>query len=146
LDLIRMWINQPSTLQAYHKWHCENVLVQSKEWHDKSLSHVQCWLTSKTDLVSMQISKLALSQGWQGMPIPQPTVTVSSVASASMTDIACEKIKNKGHNVFLHSIGDSSGRYKFVCYECKMTLNYHEGEWFGMAIDNDCPKNTVILS
>jgi len=58
-----------------------------------------------------------------------------------MEDLARTKAAVKGHSdVFLHSIGNSSGRYKFVCVDCKQSLNYHEGEWFGYLMSYDCPR------
>lgn len=58
----------------------------------------------------------------------------------SMTDTAQKIASEKGHDVFLHSVGNSSGRYKFVCTDCKQSLNFHEGEWFGYLMYYDCCK------
>jgi len=53
--MARKWINQPSTLQQYHKYHGKNVL------YDATAEEV--WFT-EGDVISMQIDPLALSDGW----------------------------------------------------------------------------------
>lgn len=51
----RMWINQPSTLQTYHKYHGKNVLFDEKQ--------MRVYFT-KGPVISMEINKLSLSEGW----------------------------------------------------------------------------------
>ena len=58
---------------------------------------------------------------------------------ANMDDIGHQMGAKRGHEVFLQSIG-RSGRYKFVCINCQQSFNYYEGEFFGWALNNDCPK------
>jgi hypothetical protein len=53
--MARKWINQPSTLQPYHKLHGKNVL------YDPNTEEV--WFT-EGNLISSQIDPLALSDGW----------------------------------------------------------------------------------
>ena len=60
-----------------------------------------------------------------------------------MVEIAQSKVDKRGHVVYLDSIGNSSGRYKFKCYYCSPSFSYHEGEWFGWLMDNDCPKKVM---
>jgi hypothetical protein len=59
MKLTRMWVNQPSTLQAHHKLHGVNVLA-APELGDT----VRVYFTSG-DVVSQQMSKAALSKGWK---------------------------------------------------------------------------------
>jgi hypothetical protein len=59
--LKRMWVNQPSTLQADHRHHGARVLV---DFSDTTFEHsVRCWFTSGK-VVSSQINRQALSPGW----------------------------------------------------------------------------------
>ena len=74
----RMWINQPSASQAYHRLHGCNVLTLG-EPHDRYVNietvdpvtgrHgvltglVECYLTDG-DLVSVNVPLSALSEGW----------------------------------------------------------------------------------
>lgn len=54
----RMWINQPSTLQPLHKHHGTNVLAR----HEQGDTWQIFFLSG--DVISMQASKLSLSEGW----------------------------------------------------------------------------------
>jgi len=55
----RMWIDQPSTLQPLHKLHGTNVLVVD----DTDKCYRAYFLSG--DVVSQQVPKLALSEGWK---------------------------------------------------------------------------------
>lgn len=59
---------------------------------------------------------------------------------ASMEEIAQRLASKRGHSVYLESIGNSSGRYKFKCADCPHSLNYYEGEFFGGTQEYDCKK------
>lgn len=54
----RMWINQPSTLQPYHRWHGENFLVV-----DDGPEHYQAFFLSG-DVINMRVRREAMSPGW----------------------------------------------------------------------------------
>jgi hypothetical protein len=54
----RMWINQPSGLQPYHHLHGTNVLAMP----EYGSTYVIYFLLG--DVISQQIDKLALSEGW----------------------------------------------------------------------------------
>lgn len=56
--MIRMWINQPSTLQPHHDLHGENVLAirNSDLWRVYFL---------KGDVISMNLAFNTLSKGWK---------------------------------------------------------------------------------
>lgn len=62
--MLRMWINQPSTLQPYHQYHGVNVLWDPKE-------EVAYFLYGNA--IGMAIPRLPLSPGWQTQS-PQPTL------------------------------------------------------------------------
>ena len=53
--ILRAWINQPSTLQSYHKYHGMNVLYDADEKRIYFLSG---------DVISMQIDPTVLEIGW----------------------------------------------------------------------------------
>lgn len=55
----RMWINQPSTLQPFHKLHGSNVLALPDGG-----DFVRVYFVSG-DVISQLIPKLALSKGWK---------------------------------------------------------------------------------
>lgn len=55
---VRMWINQPSTLQSLHHLHGTNVLVV----HDYENTYRAYFLSGNIE--SMQISSMELSKGW----------------------------------------------------------------------------------
>lgn len=55
-------------------------------------------------------------------------------------EVACAKAIVKNHRVVFESLGERSGRYKYVCVDCGFQLNFYEGEWFGSVIDYDCKK------
>lgn len=59
VEIRRMWVNQPSTYQQYHKLHGINVLA---EYHDGEL--VRVWHVSGP-IVHQQMDNLALSKGWR---------------------------------------------------------------------------------
>jgi hypothetical protein len=54
----RMWINQPSTLQPFHKLHGARVLVE-----DPVVGFRRIWFTSG-DVISMELPTMVLSEGW----------------------------------------------------------------------------------
>jgi hypothetical protein len=54
----RMWVNQPSAHQAYHKWHGTNVLAI----RESETAYDVYFLSGP--VISMRISHLALSHGW----------------------------------------------------------------------------------
>lgn len=56
----RMWINQPSTLQQFHKYHGTNVLADEAP-NERGV--VTVWFLSG-DTWSMDILEMALSKGW----------------------------------------------------------------------------------
>ena len=56
----RMWINQPSTLQPFHKWHGVRVLAV----HDYDNTWQAFFLSGP--VYSMQVLAQALSPGWPG--------------------------------------------------------------------------------
>lgn len=58
----RMWVNQPSTLQPYHKQHGEKVLAEFRRDNNK---YIRVYFT-RGRLVSMKMHKSALSEGWPG--------------------------------------------------------------------------------
>ena len=59
-----MWINQPSTLQAYHEYHGINVWANMKPYFraDSGRVYVDIYLL---DGSSMIIDRNALSEGWR---------------------------------------------------------------------------------
>ena len=59
----RMWVNQPSTLQTYHKYHGTNVLVISSP-DDLFLDYCRVYFL-KGEVISMQMCLKALSKGWK---------------------------------------------------------------------------------
>lgn len=59
MELERMWINQPSTLQPLRHLHGTNVLALKSEG---STSRV--WFTSG-DIISIEIPTNTLSKGWK---------------------------------------------------------------------------------
>jgi hypothetical protein len=58
-----MWINQPSTLQPYHKLHGTNVLAVFARTNEKMTTYVIYFLSGP--VVSQEIDGLALSEGWR---------------------------------------------------------------------------------
>ncbi len=56
----RMWINNPSTAQTYHKYHGQNVLVDTNTNND----YCRVYFTSGS-VISMEMHKNALSDGWK---------------------------------------------------------------------------------
>jgi hypothetical protein len=58
--LKRMWVNQPSTLQTYHKWHGVCVLATEAE-HGTDICTAY-FLSGAC--VSMRMAYSALSKGW----------------------------------------------------------------------------------
>ena len=55
----RMWINQPSTLQSFHKYHGIKVLAL-----DDTEDEVITVYLLEADIISMQIPRSILSKGW----------------------------------------------------------------------------------
>jgi hypothetical protein len=53
-----MWINQPSTLQDYHKLNGKNVLADMTEEQVVDIYFLS------GEVVSQRISRMALSEGW----------------------------------------------------------------------------------
>lgn len=60
MELERMWINQPSTLQQHHNLHGRNVLAV---W-GKGVKFVRIYFTTGP-VVSMEIERICLSRGWK---------------------------------------------------------------------------------
>lgn len=58
-ELTRMWINQPSDQQPHHALHGMNVLVT----HEPDGTPRVYFLSG--EVVSMQMDRLALSEGWR---------------------------------------------------------------------------------
>jgi hypothetical protein len=58
--MIRMWINQPSTLQPFHKLHGTNVLAAREQGTDR----VRRVYFLSGDVISQQMPRQALSEGW----------------------------------------------------------------------------------
>ncbi len=56
--LSRMWINQPSTLQPHHALHGERVLAIPESGDTYRVYFL------RGDVVSQQMAKTALSDGW----------------------------------------------------------------------------------
>jgi len=54
----RMWVNQPSDLQAHHNLHGVNVLAETET--DQIF---RVWFLSGS-IHSMQLPRVALSEGW----------------------------------------------------------------------------------
>jgi hypothetical protein len=65
--ILRKWVNQPSTLQQYHKLHGKRVLFDPNE---------EVIYFTEGDVISQQIDPLALSDGWNEVnktnPVEQP--------------------------------------------------------------------------
>lgn len=59
MNIRRMWINQPSTLQPYHNLHGTNVLAT----RESDVTDRIYFLSG--DVVSQQIDPIALSNGWR---------------------------------------------------------------------------------
>lgn len=59
IEIKRMWINQPSTLQSLHHLNGLNVLAV----HEDDSIMMRIYFLSG-DVISMQAPKLALSDGW----------------------------------------------------------------------------------
>jgi len=56
-----MWINQPSTLQPFHKLHSKRVLMD--EDFSRFKGNVIVYFI-EGDTISQMVSRLALSNGW----------------------------------------------------------------------------------
>lgn len=56
----RMWINQPSTSQPWHRHHGREVLAEGRRDHGE---FVRVWFTGGVEISAM-ISQAALSNGW----------------------------------------------------------------------------------
>lgn len=58
MDIQRMWINQPSSLQPLHNLHGTNVLAvrEGTDWRIYFLN---------SDVISQQAPLTSLSEGWQ---------------------------------------------------------------------------------
>lgn len=63
---VRMWINQPSTLDSLHRWHGTNVLAIPET---DTVS--RAYLLSG-DVSSMQVPTSALSRGWTSVAQVRP--------------------------------------------------------------------------
>jgi hypothetical protein len=62
----RMWINQPSTLQPYHKYHGRRVLTVPpviESIKGSQFDFITVYFTEGVE-VSMEVFLLALSKGW----------------------------------------------------------------------------------
>ena len=60
MQLERMWINQPSTLQPFNHKHGENVLAYKEKG-----TNVHRVYFLNGDTISMQIPSICLSKGWK---------------------------------------------------------------------------------
>lgn len=60
LNIKRMWINQPSTIQPFHELHGQNVLAVTEPECDKIF---RIYFLSGP-VVSQRIHSSALSKGW----------------------------------------------------------------------------------
>lgn len=66
MELARMWINQPSTLQPLHKMNGVNVLACPKR---KGLATRRVYFL-RGDIISQEVPSVILSEGWnKEMPI-----------------------------------------------------------------------------
>jgi hypothetical protein len=70
--LTRMWINQPSTLQAHHVLHGTKVLAEPE---GENLMRI--YFTAG-EVISQQISKTALSNGWLPLPTSESEVPLKA--------------------------------------------------------------------
>lgn len=70
MRLERMWVNQPSTTQAYHCYHGKNVLVCRERGKD----YVDAYFTEGT-IICSRIHISALSKDWN---TPNPMYCVSA--------------------------------------------------------------------
>lgn len=61
----RMWINQPSTLQPYHNLHGINVLAIPGRTNNYYWVYFLTNDTNGRDIESMEVHRMALSDGWQ---------------------------------------------------------------------------------
>lgn len=68
----RMWINQPSTGQPFHKWHAMNVLARP----DTDSGAMQIYFLDGV-VISQQIPRNCLSKGW--IPKRDPKLDFTSV-------------------------------------------------------------------
>lgn len=66
-NMVRMWINQPSALNAHHSLHGVNVLVDEHnvERNDR-IKYVRIYPTTGA-VISMLIDKACLSKGWRAV-------------------------------------------------------------------------------
>lgn len=66
IELERMWVNQPSTLQAHHNLHGTRVLAAQAYRGERPVTQV---FFLDGPIHSMEIDNLALSAGWpEGQP------------------------------------------------------------------------------
>lgn len=63
--ILRMWINQPSDLQPYHKWHGQNILFDSLTQRGYFLDG---------PVTSLHITGRELSPGWRYLPMHNHTL------------------------------------------------------------------------
>lgn len=64
-QLLRMWINQPSSLQPLHALHGVNVLAHLENEHDKT---TRIYFLSG-DVTSQDAPRAALSKGWRASTV-----------------------------------------------------------------------------
>jgi hypothetical protein len=65
---MRMWVNQPSTLQPHHALHGECVLALHEYGDTYRVYFTRRDVFTGRDIESMQMSRLALSPGWPRKP------------------------------------------------------------------------------
>lgn len=107
--LTRMWIDQPSTLQPHHALHGTNVLAEH-EFGDTMRIYFLSGAVS-----NQQISKMALSAGWQ------PAAPVETVSQAIMREKSAATFVNKLHLMVANTRVKDTPQFLFVA-EMKDTL------------------------
>jgi hypothetical protein len=60
----RMWVNQPSTLQKFHKYNGANVLEDEHDKDHKGTIFTRIYFTSGP-VHSTSVTRASLSEGWQ---------------------------------------------------------------------------------
>lgn len=65
-NLMRMWVNQPSTLQEWHKLHGQNVLMDDTEREDGKVLIYLVFDDTDFQLVHTQlVDQSILANGWK---------------------------------------------------------------------------------
>jgi hypothetical protein len=67
MEIARMWINQPSELQPFHKFHATNVLVHTRHYKSQNginqTEYNAYFLSGDTESVRLP-SLLYVAEGW----------------------------------------------------------------------------------